>query len=213
MKIIVRHQKWAEVQTDEYTNAGDRSQPGAGGRAGHFFFTKKNAAAAMDSLKKDCGVEGCASSFPPATAWRSGSALRRTGRVPCWRSSAGSRRWIPRNSGSTLWNAGGEEAVDHLFHLACGLKSMILAEDQILTQVGDAPGPGQRILYDGQRAGGAVPESGDGGQAGQDRRGVQPGQRDCHGPGGGDAEEPGFDLKGKRCMGHRQRGRWAGWRL
>ena len=31
-----------------------------------------------------------------------------------------------------------EEAVDHLFHLTSGLKSMILAEDQIITQVKDA---------------------------------------------------------------------------
>ena len=31
-----------------------------------------------------------------------------------------------------------EEAVDHLFHLTCGLKSQILAEDQIITQVKDA---------------------------------------------------------------------------
>ena len=31
-----------------------------------------------------------------------------------------------------------EEAVDHLFYLTCGLKSAILAEDQIITQVKDA---------------------------------------------------------------------------
>ncbi|MCQ2501962.1 MAG: glutamyl-tRNA reductase [Lachnospiraceae bacterium] len=31
-----------------------------------------------------------------------------------------------------------QDAVDHLFHLTCGLKSMILAEDQIITQVKDA---------------------------------------------------------------------------
>lgn len=31
-----------------------------------------------------------------------------------------------------------QEAVDHLFHLTCGLKSQILAEDQIITQVKDA---------------------------------------------------------------------------
>ncbi|MCI5648852.1 MAG: glutamyl-tRNA reductase [Fusicatenibacter sp.] len=30
------------------------------------------------------------------------------------------------------------EAVEHLFHLTCGLKSMILAEDQIISQVKDA---------------------------------------------------------------------------
>ncbi len=31
-----------------------------------------------------------------------------------------------------------QDAVDHLFHLTCGLKSLILAEDQIITQVKDA---------------------------------------------------------------------------
>lgn len=39
-----------------------------------------------------------------------------------------------------------QDAVDHLFHLTCGLKSQILAEDQIITQVKDALGMA-RDLY------------------------------------------------------------------
>ena len=37
-----------------------------------------------------------------------------------------------------LVSRAGEEAVSHLFRLASGLKSMILGEDQILTQVKEA---------------------------------------------------------------------------
>ena len=102
-----------------------------------FSFTKKNAAAAMDSLKKDCGVEGCIilSTCNRMEIWVSapedwqGSLLEELCRI---------KEVDPTEFREYFVERRGEEAVDHLFHLACGLKSMILAEDQILTQVGDA---------------------------------------------------------------------------
>ena len=102
-----------------------------------FSFTKKNAAAAMDSLKKDCGVEGCIilSTCNRMEIWVSApedwqcSLLEELCRI---------KEVDPTEFREYFVERRGEEAVDHLFHLACGLKSMILAEDQILTQVGDA---------------------------------------------------------------------------
>ncbi len=37
-----------------------------------FSFTKKNATAAMERLKKMPGIQGCVSSCPPATVWNCG---------------------------------------------------------------------------------------------------------------------------------------------
>ena len=44
----------------------------------------------------------------------------------------------PAQNGRYFINRKNEEAVDHLFYLTCGLKSAILAEDQIITQVMEA---------------------------------------------------------------------------
>ena len=44
-----------------------------------------------------------------------------------------------------------QEAVEHLFYLTSGLKSQILGEDQILTQVKDAPESGKRTFCYRQR--------------------------------------------------------------
>lgn len=91
----------------------------------------------MDSLKRDCKVDGCIilSTCNRMEIWVSapddwgGSILEELCRI---------KEVDPTEFGEYFVERQGEEAVDHLFHLACGLKSMILAEDQILTQVGDA---------------------------------------------------------------------------
>ncbi|MDO4616960.1 MAG: glutamyl-tRNA reductase [Lachnospiraceae bacterium] len=44
----------------------------------------------------------------------------------------------PEQYGECFVERKDQDAVDHLFHLTCGLKSQILAEDQIITQVKDA---------------------------------------------------------------------------
>lgn len=102
-----------------------------------FSFTRKSAAAAVGLLKKKEGIRGCVllSTCNRMELWASlddeydGSLLEELCAVKgvCARSYRGF--FIERS---------GREAVDHLFHLTCGLKSMILAEDQIITQVKEA---------------------------------------------------------------------------
>lgn len=102
-----------------------------------FAFTRKGAVAFMEHLKKKAGVKGCL-------------ILSTCNRMELWVSL--SSDWegslleeLCRHKGvdlaeyqsyfRTRWD---QEAVDHLFHLTCGLRSLILAEDQILSQVRDA---------------------------------------------------------------------------
>lgn len=105
-------------------------------RAG-FSFTKKNAAAAMERLKREQGVLGCI-------------ILSTCNRMEIWASTQ--EEWqgslyeflcrekekAPADFRECFVQRTGREAVEHLFYLASGLKSQILAEDQILTQVKDA---------------------------------------------------------------------------
>lgn len=105
-------------------------------RAG-FSFTKKNAAAAMERLKREQGVLGCI-------------ILSTCNRMEIWASTQ--EEWqgslyeflcrekekAPADFREYFVQRTGREAVEHLFYLASGLKSQILAEDQILTQVKDA---------------------------------------------------------------------------
>ena len=102
-----------------------------------FSFTKKNAAAAMERWKKIPGVLGCVilSTCNRMEIWAStdekweGALLEELCRL---------KEVDPTQYESYFVKREGKEAVDHLFHLTCGLKSMILAEDQIITQVKDA---------------------------------------------------------------------------
>ncbi|MEY8428324.1 glutamyl-tRNA reductase [Lachnospiraceae bacterium 46-15] len=105
-------------------------------RAG-FSFTKKNAAAAMERLKKEQGVLGCIilSTCNRMEIWAStqeewqGSLYEFLCREK-EKNQADFREYFVQRTG--------KEAVEHLFYLASGLKSQILAEDQIITQVKDA---------------------------------------------------------------------------
>lgn len=102
-----------------------------------FAFTKKSAAAAMERLKKEAKVEGCVilSTCNRMEIWVSvpeewnGSLLEELCKI---------KQVDPTEFGGYFVEREGEEAVSHLFHLTCGLKSMILAEDQIISQVRDA---------------------------------------------------------------------------
>lgn len=102
-----------------------------------FSFTKKSAAEAMEQFKELEGVKGCV-------------LISTCNRMELWASTE--KEW---NQSLLVWlchhkglapveydryfvQREGKEAVEHLFSLACGLKSMILAEDQILTQVREA---------------------------------------------------------------------------
>lgn len=102
-----------------------------------FSFTKKNAVAAMEEVKNIEGILGCV-------------ILSTCNRMECWVSTV--EEWDgclfdeickikdvnPEEYRAYFRERTDKEAVDHLFHLTCGLKSQILGEDQILTQVKDA---------------------------------------------------------------------------
>lgn len=102
-----------------------------------FSFTKKNAVAAMEHLKEEPGIAGCIilSTCNRMEIWASttedwqGSLYeflcREKGKEP----AEYAQYFAERTEG---------EAVEHLFYLTSGLKSQILAEDQIITQVKDA---------------------------------------------------------------------------
>ncbi|NCB91063.1 MAG: glutamyl-tRNA reductase [Clostridia bacterium] len=102
-----------------------------------FSFTKRNAVAAMERWKKLSGINGCVilSTCNRMELWVStedewnGSLLEELCKL---------KEVDPTQYESYFVAREGAEAVDHLFHLTCGLKSMILAEDQIITQVKDA---------------------------------------------------------------------------
>ncbi|HCT89769.1 MAG TPA: glutamyl-tRNA reductase [Lachnospiraceae bacterium] len=102
-----------------------------------FSFTKKNAAAAMEAFKNTEGISGCV-------------ILSTCNRMECWISTeqdwegslcellCGVKGVDPAQYSTYFVERRDKEAVDHLFYLTCGLKSQILGEDQILTQVKDA---------------------------------------------------------------------------
>lgn len=102
-----------------------------------FSFTKKNAVTAMENLRKEEGVLGCI-------------ILSTCNRMEIWVSTQ--EEWNgslygflcqekeknPEEFQEYFTQRVEEEAVEHLFYLTSGLKSQILAEDQIITQVKDA---------------------------------------------------------------------------
>ena len=102
-----------------------------------FSFTKKHAVTALEHLKQEPGIAGCIilSTCNRMEIWAStkedwngslyGFLCREKGKDP----EKFQEYFIQREE---------EEAVEHLFYLTSGLKSQILAEDQIITQVKDA---------------------------------------------------------------------------
>ena len=91
----------------------------------------------MERLKKIPGIQGCVilSTCSRMELWAStkadwnGTLLEELCKI---------KEVDPTQYGEYFVERNEEEAVDHLFHLTSGLKSMILAEDQIITQVKDA---------------------------------------------------------------------------
>lgn len=102
-----------------------------------FAFTKKNAGEAMEQLKEKAGIYGCVilSTCNRLEIWASHEEEKELSLYQCLcelkgiEDSSYEDYFITRKD---------REAVSHLFHLAGGLKSQILGEDQILTQVKDA---------------------------------------------------------------------------
>ena len=104
-----------------------------------FAFTRKNAGEAMEKLKEQPGIDGCI-------------ILSTCNRLEVWTSVDDGAELSLYKELCKLKNINddqyeiyftkreGHAAVEHLFYLASGLKSQILGEDQILTQVKDALG-------------------------------------------------------------------------
>lgn len=102
-----------------------------------FSFTKKNAVSAMERLREEEGILGCV-------------ILSTCNRMELWASVQdewdGSlysllcrEKELPEREYQEYFvSRSGKAAVEHLFYLTSGLKSQILAEDQIITQVKDA---------------------------------------------------------------------------
>ncbi len=102
-----------------------------------FAFTKKSAGEAMENLKEYEGINGCVilSTCNRLELWVSQEADAEISLYECLCELKGitdiswKKYFVERE---------GKEAVEHLFYLTSGLKSQILGEDQILTQVKDA---------------------------------------------------------------------------
>ena len=102
-----------------------------------FAFTKKNAGEAMEQMRRKPGINGCVilSTCNRLEVWASVEAGEEISLYEylCELKGIQEDTWkeyfISRKD---------REAVEHLFYLTSGLKSQILGEDQILTQVKDA---------------------------------------------------------------------------
>ena len=102
-----------------------------------FAFTRKNTGEALRRLKEEAGICGCI-------------ILSTCNRLELWVSTADEEKpdlyqWLCSLKGvqgeqyqKYFTSRENEEAVEHLFYLTSGLKSQILGEDQILTQVKEA---------------------------------------------------------------------------
>lgn len=102
-----------------------------------FSFTKKNCASAMETIKNIDGILGCIilSTCNRMEVWVSCKNQWKGSVYDCLCHVKG----IEKGSYRELFVEREEqEAINHLFRLSCGLKSKILGEDQILTQVKDA---------------------------------------------------------------------------
>lgn len=102
-----------------------------------FSFTKKNCAAAMETIKNIEGILGCIiiSTCNRMEVWVSCKNQWKGSVYECLCHVKG----IEKDRYRELFVERKEkEAITHLFRLSCGLKSKILGEDQILTQVKDA---------------------------------------------------------------------------
>lgn len=102
-----------------------------------FSFTKKNTVAALEDLKKEPGILGCIilSTCNRMEIWAS---TREDWKGSLYEFLCREKEKNPDEFRQYFVSRKEEEAVEHLFYLTSGLKSQILAEDQIITQVKDA---------------------------------------------------------------------------
>ena len=105
-----------------------------------FSFTKKNTVAALENLKKEPGILGCIilSTCNRMEIWASTGEDWQGSLYEFYEFLCREKEKDPREFYKYFVEREEEEAVEHLFYLTSGLKSQILAEDQIITQVKDA---------------------------------------------------------------------------
>lgn len=104
-----------------------------------FAFTRKNSGEAMEKLKEKAGIHGCIilSTCNRLEVWASLDEDQEVSLYDCLCELRGvdgdafRQYFIERKD---------REAAEHLFYLTAGLKSQIIGEDQILTQVKDSLG-------------------------------------------------------------------------
>lgn len=103
-----------------------------------FSFTKKNGAEFMHRLNAEKGVAGCVVLSTCNRTELYVSLQPETERMDLYGFLCREKE-VPEDTYREYFTAREDEAaVEHLFYLASGLKSQILAEDQIITQVKDA---------------------------------------------------------------------------
>ena len=104
-----------------------------------FAFTRKNAGEAMEKLKEQPGIDGCIilSTCNRLEVWAS---VDDTAELSLYKELCKLKNFVVDQYVLYFAKSEGHGAVEHLFYLASGLKSQILGEDQILTQVKDALG-------------------------------------------------------------------------
>jgi glutamyl-tRNA reductase len=110
-----------------------------------FSFTKSKAMEAMEELKKKPGVEGCIilSTCNRMELWVSASERLTDSlyELLCQLKDIHTSKYE-----KMFTKREGREAVKHLFETSCGLKSKIIGEDQIITQVKDALNLGREVF-------------------------------------------------------------------
>ncbi|MDO4647535.1 MAG: glutamyl-tRNA reductase [Eubacteriales bacterium] len=101
-----------------------------------FSFTKKTAGLAMEALKQKSDVSGCVilSTCNRLEIWVS----TRKEEVPLYQYLCELKGLDSNEYEEFFKKRRDQKAVEHLFYLTAGLKSQIMGEDQILTQVKDA---------------------------------------------------------------------------
>ncbi len=102
-----------------------------------FSFTKKRAVETMKKLKEEHGILGCIilSTCNRMEVWVSTQDDKE---IPLYEFLCREKEVEKDGYQDYFMKRENEEAVRHLFYLTSGLKSQILAEDQIITQVKDA---------------------------------------------------------------------------
>ncbi len=102
-----------------------------------FSFTKKAMASAMDQIQKNSEIRGCVliSTCNRMELWLS---LAKDSKIVLSEFLCGLKGLSAQEYAAYLVERENRQAVEHLFYLSAGLKSQIMGEDQILTQVKEA---------------------------------------------------------------------------